>query len=73
MPVIAKRVGLPEHDLTVRLFAAAVTGAFRVVDEEVSTAVIVDNQVVGQAGTLATIDRTIRVATNGQLGGPVTD
>lgn len=38
IPVIADRLGLPEDDLTVRLCAAAVTGAFRVVDEDVSKA-----------------------------------
>ena len=44
IPVIAKRLGLPEDDLTVRLCAAAVTGALRVVDEEVSAAVVIDKR-----------------------------
>jgi hypothetical protein len=48
-----------------------VTGAFRVVDEDVSTAVIVECKPVSQRETLALIDRAIREATNGRLGGPV--
>ena len=72
IPVIADRLGLPETDLTVRLSAAAVTGAFRVVDEDVSRAVIVDGENITEEQTLALIDRAIRDATNGRLGGPVT-
>lgn len=71
IPVVAQRLRLPENDLTVRLCAAAVTGAFRVIDEDVSTAVIVDQATVTQQETLALIDRAIREATNGRLGGPV--
>lgn len=71
IPVIAERLHLPEDHLTVRLCAAAVTGAFRVIDEDVSRAVIVDGTVVSQAEALALIDRAIREATNGRLGGPV--
>jgi AcrR family transcriptional regulator len=71
IPVLADRLALPVDDLTVRLCAAAVTGAFRVVDEDVSTAVIVEQRTVGQQETLALIDRAIREATNGRLGGPV--
>ena len=41
LPVVAKRLGLPDDDLTVRLCAAAVTGAFRVIDEDVSRAVVI--------------------------------
>ena len=72
IPVLARRLNLPVADLTVRLCAAAVTGAFRVIDEDVSTAVVVDHQTVTQEQTLALIDRAIRDATNGRLGGPVT-
>jgi len=72
IPVVAKRLQLPGDDLTVRLCAAAVTGAFRVIDEDVSTAVIVHKQEVTQQETLALIDQAIRDATNGRLGGPVT-
>ena len=71
IPVIADRLQLPEDDLTVRLCAAAVTGAFRVIDEDVSTAVIVDGKSVTQSEALGLIDRAIREATNGRLGGPV--
>jgi AcrR family transcriptional regulator len=71
IPVIAKRLRLPEDDLTVRLCAAATTAALRVVDEDVSTAVIVHKQEVSQQETLALIDRAILDATNGRLGGPV--
>ena len=71
IPVIADRLGLAEGDLTVRLCAAAVTGAFRVVDEDVSKAVIVDGKKVSQSEALALMDRAIREATNGRLGGPV--
>lgn len=71
IPVLAKRLGLPDDDLTVRLCAAAVTGAFRVIDEDVSKAVIVDKKQVTRGETLALIDRAIREATNGRLGGPV--
>lgn len=71
IPVIAERLHLSEDHLTVRLCAAAVTGAFRVIDEDVSRAVIVDGTVVSQAEALALIDRAIREATNGRLGGPV--
>lgn len=70
-PVIARRLDLPEADLTVRLCAAAVTGAFRVIDEDVSRAIVVDGQQVTQQETLALIDRAILDATNGRLGGPV--
>lgn len=71
IPVIADRLGLPEDDLTVRLCAAAVTGAFRVVDEDVSRAIIVDGKQVSQEEALTLMDRAIREATNGRLGGPV--
>ncbi|KWX68630.1 TetR/AcrR family transcriptional regulator [Mycobacterium sp. NAZ190054] len=71
IPVIAKRLRLPEHDLTVRLCAAAVTGAFRVVDEDVGRRTIIDKEKVTQREALSLIDRAIRDATNGRLGGPV--
>ncbi|MCV7418466.1 TetR family transcriptional regulator [Mycolicibacterium litorale] len=71
IPVVADRLNMKGTDLTVRLCAAAVTGAFRVVDEDVSRAVIVDGVTVTQQDTLALIDRAIREATNGRLGGPV--
>jgi hypothetical protein len=71
IPVIAKRLGLAEDDLTVRLCAAATTAALRVVDEDVSTAVVVHNHKVDGAEALALIDRAILDATNGRLGGPV--
>ena len=71
VPVLAKRLGLPKNDLTVRLSAAAVTGAFRVIDEDVSTAVVVPGTPGGQTETQALIDRALRAATNGRLGGPV--
>ncbi|MGV9800735.1 TetR/AcrR family transcriptional regulator [Mycobacterium sp. NPDC003449] len=71
IPVFADRLRLPEDDLTVRLYAAAVTAAFRVVDEDVSRTVIVDKQKVSQQEALALMDRAIREATNGRLGGPV--
>jgi AcrR family transcriptional regulator len=71
IPVIADRLGLNDDDLTVRLCAAAVTGAFRVIDEDVSRAVIVDGKKVTQPEALALMDRAIREATNGRLGGPV--
>ena len=60
MPVIAKRLRLPEDDLTVRLCAAAVTGALRVIDEDVSRAIVVDGREVSQAEALSLIDRAIR-------------
>jgi AcrR family transcriptional regulator len=72
IPVVAKRLRLPADDLTVRLCAAATTAALRVVDEDVSTAVIVHGQEVSQQETLALIDRAVLDATNGRLGGPVT-
>ena len=71
IPVIADRLTLPVDDLTVRLCAAAVTGAFRVIDEGVSRAVIVEGTAVSQAEALDLMDRAIREATNGRLGGPV--
>jgi AcrR family transcriptional regulator len=71
MPVIAKRLRLPEDDLTVRLCAAAVTGALRVIDEDVSRAIVVDGCEVSQAEALSLIDRAILDATNGRLGGRV--
>jgi AcrR family transcriptional regulator len=72
LPVVAKRLGLPADELTVRLCAAAVTGAFRVIDEDVSRAIVVDGRAVSQGEALALIDRAILDATNGRLGGPVT-
>ena len=72
IPVVANRLRLPSGDLTVRLCAAAVTGAFRVIDEDVSTAIVVHGRKVSQCEALALIDRAIRDATNGRLGGPVT-
>jgi len=72
IPVIAQRLGLTDDDLTVRLCAAAVTGAFRVVDEDVSRAIVVDHRAVTQSEALALIDRAIRDATNGRLGGLMT-
>lgn len=71
IPVIAKRLGLTEDDLTVRLCAAATTAALRVVDEDVSTAVVVRGEQVSAKETLALIDRAILDATNGRLGGPL--
>ncbi|WP_197379433.1 TetR/AcrR family transcriptional regulator [Mycolicibacterium mengxianglii] len=71
IPVVARRLRLPDHDLTVRLSAAAVTAAFRVVDEDVGRRAIIDNEKVTQQEALALIDRAIRDATNGRLGGPV--
>lgn len=72
IPVIADRLGLPADDLTVRLCAATVTGAFRVIDEDVGRTVIVEGKPVTQAEALGLIDRAITEATNGRLGGPVT-
>jgi AcrR family transcriptional regulator len=71
IPVIAKRLDLPEHGLTVRLCAAAVTGAFRVIDEDVSRTVVVERMQVTQNEALSLMDRAIRDATNGRLGAPV--
>ncbi len=71
IPVVARRLRLPEDDLTVRLCAAAVTGAFRVVDEDVGRRTIIEREKVTQQEALALIDRAIRDATNGRLGGPV--
>ena len=71
IPVIGKRLDLPEGDLTVRLCAAATTAALRVVDEDVSTAVVRQQRDFTQQEVLALIDRAILDATNGRLGGPV--
>jgi AcrR family transcriptional regulator len=72
VPVVAKRMCLSAGDLTVRLCAASVTGALRVIDEDVSRAVVVDETEVTQSEALSLIDRAIREATNGRFGGPVT-
>ncbi|WP_029112275.1 TetR/AcrR family transcriptional regulator [Mycobacterium sp. URHB0044] len=71
VPIVARRLRLPEDDLTARLCAAAVTAAFRVVDEDVGRRAIIDKEKVSQQEALALIDRAIRDATNGRLGGPV--
>jgi AcrR family transcriptional regulator len=71
IPVVARRLRLPDDDLTVRLCAAAVTAAFRVVDEDVGRRTIIDKEKVTQQEALALVDRAIRDATNGRLGGPV--
>jgi len=71
IPVAAQRLRLPEDDLTVRLCAASVIGAFRVVDEDVGRRVILEKEKVTQQEALALVDRAIRYATNGRLGGPV--
>lgn len=73
IPVVAERLRLPEQHLTVRLCAASVTGAFRVIDEEVGRRVIIDNEKVSQAEALDMIDRAVTDATNGRFGGPVAD
>lgn len=70
IPVVAQRLGLPDGDLTARLCAAAVVGAFRVIDEDVGRRVIVDKEKVSQSEALALIDRAVRDATNGRFGGP---
>jgi AcrR family transcriptional regulator len=70
VPVVAQRLGLPDGDLTARLCAAAVVGAFRVIDEDVGRRVIVDKEQVSQQEALALIDRAVRDATNGRFGGP---
>lgn len=72
VPIVARRLRLPADDLTVRLCAAAVTGAFRVVDEDVGRRAILEKEKVSQQEALALVDRAIRDATNGRLGGPVT-
>ncbi|MFB1297833.1 TetR/AcrR family transcriptional regulator [Mycobacterium sp. pW049] len=71
IPVFAERLELPDSDLTVKLYAAAVAAAFRVVDEEVSIAVIVRKEKFTQEEGLELMDRAIGDATNGRLGGPV--
>lgn len=71
IPTVAMRLHLPEDDLTVRLCAAAVAGAFRVIDEDVGRRVIVDKEKVSQKEALELIDRAVRDATNGRFGGPV--
>lgn len=71
IPVIADRLDLPADDLTVRLCAATVTGAFRVIDEDVGRAVIIEGKKVGQDEVYALIDRAIREATDDRVGGPV--
>jgi hypothetical protein len=43
----------------------------RVVDEDVGRRTIIDKEKVTQQEALALIDRAIRDATNGRLGGPV--
>ncbi|MDG4668699.1 TetR/AcrR family transcriptional regulator [Mycobacterium sp. 236(2023)] len=72
LPILARRLNLDESDLTVKLYAAAVTGAFRVIDEVVSVEVIVDKKKYTQQEALALMDRAITEATYGRLGGPVT-
>jgi AcrR family transcriptional regulator len=72
IPVIAKRLRLPAENLTVRLCAAATTAALRVVDEDVSIAVVVHGQPIESQDVLTLIDRAVLDATNGRLGGPVT-
>lgn len=71
IPVIAKRLGLPAQDLTVRLCAAATTAALRVVDEDVSTAVVVHGRTFESQDILTLIDRAVLDATNGRIGAPV--
>lgn len=71
VPIVARRLGLPDGDLTARLCAAAVVGAFRVIDEDVGRRVIVDKEKVSQQEALALIDRAVRDATNGRFGGPI--
>ncbi len=71
IPVVARRLHLSDDDLTVRLCAAAVTAAFRVVDEDVGRRAIIDKEKITQQEALSLIDRAIRDATNGRLGGPV--
>jgi AcrR family transcriptional regulator len=72
IPAISKRLHLTDDDLTVRLCAAAVTGALRVVDEDVSKAIVIDKKEFPHGTVLALIDRAIQDATNGRLGGPIT-
>jgi len=72
IPVVAKRLCLSDDDLIVRLCAAAVTGALRVIDEDVSRTIVVDETEVSQSEALSLIDRAILEATNGRFGGPVT-
>lgn len=72
IPVVAERLRLPQQDLTVRLCAATVTGAFRVIDEDVGRRVIDDGERVSQEEALDLIDRAVREATNGRFGGPST-
>lgn len=71
IPVVAKRLSLPDDHLTARLCAAAVTGAFRVIDEDVGRRIIIDKERVSQEEALSLIDRAVRDATNGRFGGPV--
>ncbi|MGB3485514.1 MAG: helix-turn-helix domain-containing protein [Mycobacterium sp.] len=73
IPVIARRLKLSEDDVSVRICAATVTGAFRVIDEDVAQTVIVEGGTITQPEALAMLDRAILDATNGRLGGPVTE
>lgn len=71
IPVIADRLGVPDDHLSARLYAATVTGAFRVIDEDVGHTVIVEGKPVSQDEAYALIDRAIKEATDGRIGGPV--
>jgi AcrR family transcriptional regulator len=69
--VIATRLRRPIHDLDVRLYAAAAIAVFRVINEDVSAAVMTGTEGSVIDNPLGRIAHAVRVATGGALGDPV--
>jgi AcrR family transcriptional regulator len=71
--IIAKRLGYPPGDLTVRLHGAAASAAFRVVNEELGAAALRGAIPLGFEGdVIRRVARVVRDATGGTIGDAVT-
>ena len=71
--IIAKRLGLPAEDLTARLYGAAASAAFRVVNEELGAAALRGVVPVDfEDDVIRRVARAVRDATGGAIGDALT-
>lgn len=71
IPIAARRLGISTDDVDARLCAAAVAGAVRVINEEISTAIIARSEQFESAEIPRQLARAVRVASDHRLGDPV--
>ena len=69
--VVADRLRRPAGDIEVRLHAAAANAVWRVINEEVSAAILAGTDPASRGNSIERIARAVRVATGGALGDAV--